>query len=470
MGSTMVKKKSYKKEYIVIVILAIIIAGVLFYMNYRSGLNFNVSFSPDMTLADNALMGYAPDAKNQALCAESNLVFIELTWAEWEPEEGVYDIEGFEEKYNIARWKEEKKHAVLRFVCDVPGKTMHRDIPDWLYRKTSSGTAYYNSLGRGYSPDYSDAVFIKYHDKALKRLAQYCNQDYFVSFVELGSIGHNGTWTCEKNNGTSLMPDSSVCFDYATLYSDSFSNARLLCARNYDFAVDGQIGAYNDLLGNTTGTKEWLSALDKGGTQDTALTALKLKELSGYGKKTPVGGSFTADLTMDQLMGDKLGNVLSDVSASNMTYLGPDVPDYNSETYSLAADSVLKRMGYRIYVSRLKAQYEFSGNDINLEVSMRNAGSAGFFFDWPVTVYIYDGNKKLVFWEGLTLDLTKLSAGEDVTALSKIPYVSDIRDEFYIGIRISDYTGKETVELAIDTDEEKEYIDDVYLIYHYVRQ
>ncbi len=463
------KSKSYTREIILIIILAAVIAGLLIYMNHRSNLNFNISLSPDMTLADNALMGFAPDASNLRLCQDSKLVFLELTWAEWEPEDGVFDIRGFEERNNIDKWKKEKKHAVLRFVCDVPGKTRHTDIPKWMFDKTGSGTFYDNSLGKGYSPDYSDEIFIKYHERALKRLAEYCNSDYFVSFVEVGSLGHNGSWNAQDAKGKSLMPDSLVCLNYAAKYTDNFINARLLAGRNYEFATEGSLGFYNDLLGDTKATNQWLKDLQNDGEQETQAGSINLTAVDSIGKKTPVGGDFTADIPMNKIIGEGLGDVLSDVSASNMTFIGPHVPDYKSENYALESESILRRMGYRIYVSRLKGQYNFAGNVINLEVSLRNAGSAGFYFDWPVTVYIYDADKKLVFWEGLSINLMDLSADEDVTALSKVPYASEIRDEFYVGIKITDYTAKESVELAIDTDSEKEYVGDVLLIYHYVR-
>ena len=64
---------------------------------------------------------------------DATLRFLELTWREVEPEEGVYAWEDISRKYGLASLREQGIHLVLRFVCDVPGKDTHLDIPDWLY-------------------------------------------------------------------------------------------------------------------------------------------------------------------------------------------------------------------------------------------------------------------------------------------------------------------------------------------------
>ncbi|MFQ9152653.1 MAG: hypothetical protein ACLR6B_15365 [Blautia sp.] len=62
-------------------------------------------------------------------------MYVDITWAELEPEEGIYAWTAIEEENQIARWKKEGKHLVLRFLCDLPGTEAHMDIPQWLYEK-----------------------------------------------------------------------------------------------------------------------------------------------------------------------------------------------------------------------------------------------------------------------------------------------------------------------------------------------
>ncbi|WP_036608723.1 DUF4832 domain-containing protein [Oribacterium sp. P6A1] len=463
------KSKSYAIQYVVILILGAAVAGILFNMLYPSGLDFDVTYSPDYTVTDNPLMGFAPDASNLELCEKANMVYIPLTWAEWEPEEGKFDIEGLEKNFHIKKWKDKHKHGIIRFICDIPGKEAHMDIPGWLYEKTKKGTFYDTEIGMGYSPDYGDTVFRKYHDIALKALAEYCDRDFFISFVQLGSIGHWGEWHASDNRDESLMPDASVCSEYAEVYSDSFENPRLMTRRNYDFSVEGEMGVFNDMVGDRDDTEEWLTWLKTGGTQETSGRPLSLKAVSDIGLKSPVGGEFTSDIPMDKMLGEDFGNVLQDITDSQMTFIGPMVPDLTDKKYALKEDSILRRMGYRIYPSKLAARYDFVRDEINLELSFRNAGNAGFFFDWPVTVYVFDKDKKRVFRQGLDIDIRKLRSDEDTRVEATFPYIDEIKDEFYIGAAIADYSGEEILKLSVDTGEEVEYAGNVRLLYHYKR-
>ena len=462
------KQKSTLIQYVLILVLGILIAWLIHYIRSRSNLNIVTDFAPDTTYTDNPLMGYAPDAGNTAQCEKSNLVYLSLTWAQWEPREGVYDIEGFEKRCNIEKWKNEHKHAVLRFVCDIPGDSDHIDIPQWLYDRTANGVHYDNPIGKGYSPDYSDKVFMERHDAALKALADYCNRDHFVAFVELGSLGHWGEWHATGNNGETIMPGEDICTQYASRYSDDFINARLLMRRNYEIAVKAKMGFYNDMIGDTKSTDEWLEWMENGGSQHTSEEPLPLRRVPRLGWDQPVGGEFTSSIPMEEMLLDDIGTVLAEVSSSHMTFIGPKTPVLTDEKYALAAESVLRRMGYRIYVSGLKTRYDYSSNSIELQLTFNNAGNAGFYFDWPVTVYIYDGNKQQIFWEGLPLDLRDLNAGEAITVTSMVPATSDLRDEFYVGVAITDYSGEEYLKLAIDTGGQDEYIGDVQILYHHV--
>ena len=466
----MADRKRRLIEYGIMVILGIAIAVIMVYIAARSNLNINETYDPDMTVIDNPLMGIAPDATNEAQCEKAKLVYITLTWREWEPREGEFAIDAIEEKYHIARWKQENKHAVIRFVCDEPGEDYHVDIPYWLYHRLDSGDYYDNEYGRGFSPDYADAAFKEYHARALTALAQYCNKDNFVAFVELGSLGHGGSWSAFDNEGNSVMPPASVIYEYANLYSDSFSVPYLLAERNFDFIRENGIGLYNDYLGDLDNTNLWLDIISNDGSMETSVDNIALLPVTREGKMMPVGGDFVHTTDCEELFGNNLGDILSTVTSTNMTYIGPNVPRLDDESLAANVESVVRRMGYRIYPSALKTRYDFANNILDTEITFANAGSAGFFFDWPVSLYIYDKDLQPVFWEGLQLDLTLLNEESEISAVSEVPLVDEIRDEFYIGVVISDYDGKDHINLAIDEeDTDIEYVDDVTLIYHYIR-
>lgn len=460
------RKRSALLQYALALALAAAIAVIMFYVVNRLGLNAEVIFDPDPTVTRNPMTGFAPDAANKKACRNSDLVFILVRWADWEKEKGVYDVEALEKKYNITTWKQQKKHAVLRFVCDIPGEENHLDIPQWLYEEIHDGVHYDTSLGRGYSPNYANAQFQDAHRRAIKKLAEYCDRDGFVTFVELGSLGHWGEWHASDGR-RSIMPDADVCEAYISLYSDSFENALLLTRRPYQAALEEGMGVYNDMIGNLEDTEEWLGWLEKGGSQPTSGRPLTLSPIENRGMNAPVGGEFASDEPMEYYLGDRFGDVLASISASGITFIGPMTPNLTDEGTALARESILRRIGYRLYTSKMEINYDFSQNMLDIALTWENAGNAGFFFDWPVTVYVYDGQKQMVYWETIGLDLRDVNVGEIVVTNIRVPFADSIKDEFYFGVGITDYQGQERVYLSIDPDQMEERIDDIQILYHY---
>lgn len=465
------RRKSELIQYVLIVVLAFAIVGILFYMiPYRYKMNTVETYDVDYNVVDNPLMGLAPSAEDIEQCENNRLVYIELRWSEWEPQKGVYNIAALESRCNIEKWKAENKHAVLRFICDKPGETDHIDIPKWLYNLTADGEKYNNEYGKGYSPNYTNETFMKYHENAIKALAEYCNSDSFVAFVQLGSIGHWGEWHATGNNGKNIMPDGSVCIEYANQYANYFKNVVFLTRRNYDFAVENNMGFYNDMTGDENDTAEWLQWISDGGIQKTLGDDLIIKSTSMLGRKSPIGGEFTSAVAREQLLGENYGDVLSLVSSTNMTFIGPNTLNLEGKDNAVAKKSLLKRMGYRIYISRLETQYDFGENLINVKLNWKNDGNAGFFFDWPVTVNIYNSEKQLIYWQGLELDLRDLNDQEEIITDLVIPYNDEIREEYYIGIVINDKEKKDYIRLAMIMSEDLGYIDESQIIYHYLRK
>ena len=464
------KKRGLIFQIVLIAVLATAIAAILLRMASWSNLTVSTSFDLDPTITRSPLMGFAPDARDTDQCEESDLVFLLVRWADWEPEEGVFDTQGLEARFHIDRWKQENKHAVLRFVCDIPGESDHLDIPEWLYEQTQDGAHYDTALGMGYSPNYANARFRAAHDNALQKLGEYCNQDGFVAFVELGSLGHWGEWHAQDGSGRSLLPDAEVCEDYLRTYVDCFSNARLLARRNYAAAAEEQMGYYNDMTGNLPATEEWLGWMQNGGSQKTSRRPLELAPVQNLGRETPVGGEFASDVAMEEILGASFGEVLSSVTDSGITFLGPNVPDLSDESAALARASILRRMGYRIYVTELQMQYDFASRKLSVTLTWTNAGNAGFFFDWPVTLYLYDAEQTPVYWETLDLDLRDLNTQETILLETQVPMDETLKEDFYLGISITDYTGSIRVPLAYDMGKEPLYIGDTQILYHYTEK
>lgn len=456
-------RKSSKIPYILIVVLGAAIAGLLLYMvPYRYRLNQTVTFSQSNDPLDNPLTGYAPDAANTEECSDSQLVYIGLTWRDWEPSAGQYDIQGLEEKFHIQEWKQDNKHAVLRFICDIPGEEGHKDIPEWLYEQTRDGEFYQTEYGAGYSPNYGNEYFRERHSLALEALAEYCNQDDFVAYVELGSLGHWGEWHTNTDAGLEPLPDAEICWAYVLDYSDNFYNARLLMRRNFVMAQEGNLGLYNDMTGSEPDTREWLDWIRDGGSYETSGSELLYSPMEDFWQEAPSGGEFTSMYSAEELLGEQMVETLDLVKESHMTFIGPNCPEGEIKD-SEAAETLRERLGYRYYISSMSTQYSFANNSLEVEMTWENAGIAPLYWDWPVTMYVYNSKGELKYWELLDMNLTDLLPEEQMTVRASIPFTDEFREGYQMGIGITDPDEDEYISLAMEAEER----DHVQIIYTY---
>lgn len=455
------ERRRSKIPYIMLIVLSLACAGLLLYIvPYRYQLNHTVTFSESKEPLDNPLTGYAPPAEDEEECGDSKLVYIGLTWKMWEPRQGEYDTDSLEEMFHIERWKSENKHAVLRFICDIPQDERHMDIPEWLYERTRDGEFYDNGYGAGYSPDYENEYFRERHSLAVEALAEYCNQDDFVSYVELGSLGHWGEWHTNTDEGISPMPDAQICWDYVLDYSDNFHNARLMMRRNYVMAADGGMGLYNDMTGSSSDTDEWLGWIESGGSFETSGKALEYKPMENFWETAPSGGEFTSEFAMEELLSDRLAETLEMIRDSHMTFIGPKCPEGSLKDQN-SAQVIREELGYRYFISSLSTQYSFSEGQLDVKIVWENKGLAPLYWDWPVTMYVYNAEGRLKYWETVDIRLSELYPGISVETVCSIPFTDEFRQGYQIGIGITSPDENEYVTLAIDT-EKKENIQLVY--------
>ena len=433
-----------------VVICVCLVVVVVSLVVYVDSLSFTVR--PTYASADsNPLMGFAAAADDKSAAENEQLVYIDLTWAEWEPEEGTFDIAALEKKNNIARWRAEGKHAVLRFVCDVPGNEAHRDIPQWLYEQTGDGADYDNEYGKGYAPDYSNATFRAAHARAIAALGAWASQDTFVSYVELGSLGHWGEWHTLEESGVPAMPEERLCQEYYSQYQSAFPQARLLTRRNYALSVDSGAGVYNDMTGSSDDTLEWLAWQLAGGAQQAADHEITYSPVEDIWRTAPVGGEFTSSLDMGYMLGDNIVQTLNLLRSSHMTFIGPHYPK-GEYAESAGAHMVSGFLGYRLWVSELDVRFDALTRCWDITMEWRNDGVAPLYADWPVTLEVRDSSGETVYDAALPLVLSDLCDGEEFTVKVSVPFDQRYWDGFTIGVGITDpLTGDYAVRLSSDT-------------------
>lgn len=364
----------------------------------------------------NPLMGYAPSAWYNEVSEDISLLYMDITWAELEPEEGVYNWASIDEENQISRWRKEGKHLVFRFVCDIPGEEAHMDIPEWLYEKSGKAGKWYDGeYGKGFAPDYNSPTIISCHKKAVRAIGEHFGQDGLISYVELGSLGHWGEWHVNYSEGIQRIPREAVRDKYILPWTEAFPDARILMRRPFASAEKYGFGLYNDMTGQPEATQSWFDWINNGGEYDQTGEKNVIVPMKDFWKTAPSGGEFTSSLSMEEMLDTNLSGTVEMIREAHTTFLGPKIPD---ENYVDGYKEVLKNMGYRLWISMAELKNTAKGS--RLKLTWENSGVAPMYKEWPVYVYIEDESGKLVEKSRISIKISSLLPGEKATTLTAL--------------------------------------------------
>ena len=364
----------------------------------------------------NPLMGYVPSAWYNEVSEDISLLYMDITWAELEPEEGVYNWASIDEENQISRWRKEGKHLVFRFVCDIPSDEEHMDIPEWLYEKSGKAGKWYDGeYGKGFAPDYNNPTIISCHEQAVKALGEHFGQDGLISYVELGSLGHWGEWHVNYSEGIQRIPREAVREKYILPWTEAFPDAMILMRRPFAAAEKYGFGLYNDMTGQPEATQSWLGWINNGGEYDQTGEKNVIVPMKDFWKTAPSGGEFTSSLSMEEMLDTNLSGTVEMIREAHTTFLGPKIPD---ENYVDGYKEVLKNMGYRLWISMAELKNTAKGS--RLKLTWENSGVAPMYKEWPVYVYIEDESGKLVEKSRISIKISSLFPGEKATTLTAL--------------------------------------------------
>ena len=373
-------------------------------------------YKESQTAFGNPLMGYAPSAWYNEVSEDISLLYMDITWAELEPEEGVYNWASIDEENQISRWRKEGKHLVLRFVCDIPSEEAHIDIPEWLYEKSGEAGRWYDGeYGKGFAPDYNNPTIISCHEQAVKALGEHFGQDGLISYVELGSLGHWGEWHVNYSEGIQRIPREAVRDKYILPWTEAFPDAMILMRRPFAAVEKYGFGLYNDMTGQPEATQSWLGWINNGGEYDQTGEKNVIVPMKDFWKTAPSGGEFTSSLSMEEMLDTNLSGTVEMIREAHTTFLGPKIPD---ENYVDGYKEVLKNMGYRLWISMAELKNTAKGS--RLKLTWENSGVAPMYKEWPVYVYIEDESSKLVEKSRISIKISSLLPGEKATTLTAL--------------------------------------------------
>ena len=376
-----------------------------------------ITFTPDKS--EKVLlcpgMGLAPWAdSDETPSMKTSLVYVELKWSNWEPEDDKFDVDYVNSHFKLERYRNEGRQVVFRFICDEPAKTAHMDIPKWLYDKTHDGEEYKISYGSGYSPNYENELFIEEHAEAVAKLGEAFGGDDFFVYVELGSLGHWGEWHTDYDEGLNPIPEFSVRERYVKPYLSAFPHAKFLLRYPLIDAKQYKTGLYNDLTGDYDETLYWVNQMTDSVWEQTGLK--EQADCSESWKTQPVGGEFAQTHQNDYFMRSEFEMTLEAIRMTHQSFIGPKIIiDEDDKNYNYQFNEILKTIGYRYSVDNVKLNFADS-ESFNIECTLTNDGIAPIYEKYPVKLEIFDSDGNSVWTSPeADVDLREVIPGKNGT-------------------------------------------------------
>lgn len=408
----------------------------------------------DKVLKNSPGMGLAPWADSEETKdIDSTLVYVELKWSDWEPIEGEYDVDFVNEHYNLEYYKEDNREVIFRFICDDPGEEEHIDIPEWLYQKIDGdGTMYTIDYGRGFSPNYSNPVFIEEHAEAIAALGEYFGEDDFFIYVELGSLGHWGEWHVNYEKGIQRLPEYAIRQDYIRPYLDAFPNAMFLLRYPLIDAIENGFGLYNDMTGDYDETLYWLEQM-KGGIWEQTELEEQAVCLDTW-KTHPIGGEFASTYEDRHFMITDFDLTYESITESHQSFIGPKIIIDESDTdYRAPMNKILKTIGYRLYVESVSVDMNNS-DSFKITCSFGNDGIAPVYRNYEVKLTLSDNDGNEV-WVSDDIDFNIKSVLPDQSKSFVCDVDKSNLDEgikYSLAISLCDKAGSPKVPLALENE------------------
>lgn len=379
-----------------------------------------------------------------------SMVYADLTWADFEPEKGAYAFEAFEERVNLAYWREQGKHVVLRFVLDKPGDKKHMDIPQWLYDEIDGDGEYYNiSYGRGFNPNYENDTLIKAHQKAVAALGNRYGDDNLIAFVQLGSLGHWGEW--HVHSKITPLPLEAVRDTYVSHYVEAFPNTHLMMRRPFTHAEKYGMGLYNDASASPDSTETWLDWIESGGAYEHTGEENGLVAMPDAWRSVPIGGELSTSYKAEKLLDDMFDSTLALFERSHSSWVGPGsfAGVEKDGRYQSNLNTLMRTLGYRLRVSKLDIS-DISAGMLRFSTTWRNDGIAPFYFDWQPCLLVQSdaGERQIYPLEGNIRDIQPDALYNMQVALDKQALPAGLC-QVYVGI-VDPATNEPGIALAMD--------------------
>lgn len=443
---------NYKKVIAIFVLLIIFLSTVAIFLNYYNK-KVVISVSQGEKPVTNPLKGWAVWGENSSYKQDVSLAYVLIKWSDLEQQKGVYDFETIEKNFNFKDWKSKNVRFIIRLVCDDPGDTKgNMTIPQWLYDEMDGdGQQYDNNYGVGFAPNYSNQTFIEAHARVIKALAERYNNDPYVAFIQLGSVGHWGEWHVNYGKGINMLPKADVLDRYVQPYLDYFSNKMISIRRPTAIASENNFGLFNDVFGEQEDTQIWLDWIANGYTSDQ--TEEELPKMKDFWKTAVSGGEISSYESLEYYLGEGFEETYKELEKCHTTYLGPHTPyEFEEDNdFQENMDKMTTQMGYSFTINKIVVENLNKKKDVSIKIFWNNIGIAPIYQNWPICISITGMDGTEYASEVFDSDMMKWVPGT-YTAKYRLSNTLDLpKGDYQIHISILDpITLKPAIALAVE--------------------
>ncbi|RYG42047.1 DUF4832 domain-containing protein [bacterium] len=329
----------------------------------------------------NPLKGYAPyvDAIKDTTIPFT-MVYHDASWAELEPERGVWKFDEWAARTMRAAPSRDKR-AILRVYVDYPNRKPG-GIPQWLLDSGVKTTAY-SDYGGGLAPDYADPKFRSGIKRLIAEMGRRWNKDPQVAFIQIGLLGFWGEWHTYPR--TELFAPAIVQKEVIDAMRAAFPDKPLM-ARNAADYVGQQtwLGFHDDMIPeDTLGPEEW-----------KFLPTLRASGRENNWKIAPTGGEMVPGAAK-RWLGEGWATTLQAVRDTHFSWIGPYCPllETGDATFKARAIELSQKSGYQFRLTRVRhAGRVAPSGGLNVQVEGMNEGVAPMYGHWPVRIAVLDAS------------------------------------------------------------------------------
>ena len=272
--------------------------------------------------------------------------------------------------------------------ADIPGVgTFYR-----YYLETKDGA----EVRGGFSPNYKSKLVIDYHRNIMEILAERYDNEVTYAVV-MGSLGHWGemhTHYIQGKEDSGRYPVKEIAQQYENVYAEVFENVIISSRYPREVAKENNFGLHSHSFGDHFSIYDlYLDHIQNGYTD--YYTKDKHPGMPQFWENAPSGGEFLYTGDQRYLKDDHIKSTIKQAEDTHLTW-------FNEVWYGLDEETeknqnyFFSKIGYRFVLDKASySQWTSPSGTVNVELYMRNPGTAPFYKDWEIRALLIDGDNQV---------------------------------------------------------------------------